>query len=63
MQTARAIRDKQTDLRELVRKDREGYTRGEQVRAARRILADDPGALAVLEGLLEEARGREMVEG
>jgi hypothetical protein len=49
VQKCRQIRDLETDLAELVRKDREG--RGGQVQAARRVLAWDEGARAVLEGV------------
>lgn len=54
MQKCRAIRDLETDLRELLRQDREGYRRGSQTRAARRVLNDDLTALAVLLEMLGE---------
>lgn len=49
VEKCRAIRDLETDLRELLRQDREGHQRGLLTREARRVLAGDPGALAVLE--------------
>lgn len=45
--------DLETDLKELLRQDRETYHRGSQTRAARRVLQSDPGVLAVMEVVLD----------
>jgi hypothetical protein len=62
VQKCREIRDLQMDLSELLRQDRETYHRGDQARAARRVLAGDEGAMAVLEGVTAEAKAKKMVE-